>query len=275
MKRFCQKIAGIIIITLLLTELMGCAGNTLPDNAHDLLSIAYSEMTDLKSYSVTTQLKLTLNYTQETREISVRSKTAAHNEPFEVITEHIMCNQGKEESPTYTYLFEKDEKIYQCEYENQEWKKEEVDDTRKELVASPIEFGTYFIDIDSFEIITEEEGAIVLEGRILKDNIEQALIQTGVLKQFLLTSFPIEKVEEIPDIKVRAWIAKDTVTINKVEIDMKETVQALINSLFGEGSVTGSKVESCIFIIDQVLRNKVEAITLTSEVTKGLEAIRN
>ncbi|MDO5294022.1 MAG: hypothetical protein Q4F05_14880 [bacterium] len=260
---------GIVWVLIMSLWMTGCSRSNAPDNAHDILSMAYSNMSSLSSYSAVTTFHLSMEYTETTKQIHIVSNITGVNEPMEIMMEHKLDG---ETDFTYDYIYEKEDEEYRTSYAMGKWSKpEKISKELVESLNSPVLFGVYFIDINSFEIVKKDKESIVLEGKIGKEHLDSALKESGALRQFSLTSLTKEVMEALPEIKVRAWINQETVTISKVELDMKETLQALIPALIGRNSVASAKVAECTMVLDQIKQNEVTPVNIPGEIKKSLQ----
>ncbi|MDO5521176.1 MAG: hypothetical protein Q4G58_11855 [bacterium] len=270
MKRVRRCLVFVIVEVLLLT---GCSRSNVPDNAHDILSVAYSNMGSLSSYSATATFQLSMKYTESLKQTKVVSKITGVTDPMEIMVEH---RTDGEPASTYDYIYEKDGQVYRTSFGMKKWSSPvKVEQALLESLKSPVLFGIYLLDINSFEIVKRDKKNTLVEGKISKEHLENALKEAGALKQFSLTSLPKEVLEKIPEIKVRAWVDNTSVTITKLEVDMKESLQALTAALIGEDSIASAEVTEGNMILEEIKRNEVTPVSIPSDIKNSLQETIN
>ena len=207
-----------------------------------------------------------------TSSITIQTKIGMTKEPFEL---SIANEQQTGDKSKLAYMYAKQkEAIDVFSYEGAEWEKDSISKEQVEELKNnyrtPLDFGLYFNEVDSFAITSSDDKAIVIEGTISGSNMIKVLKETGALKQLSLTSFPDSKFENAHPIKVKAWVDPDTICITNVSIDMTETYQDLTNLLFDEDSVVHPQINQCVMEINNISINKDYTNIIPNEIQAKL-----
>ena len=254
--------------------LVGC--NQVPDNAKDLLAKVYKNMAEVSSYSMDTKLTMDTSMSGAANSISINTKIGMTLEPFELMIAH-EYQDGKDE-PVIDYMYTRQADTFDAFfYEKDKWNKTVIDENQiqelKEEYSTPVDFGLYFNQVDSFAITSSDHEAIVIEGTVSGSNIVNVLKNTGALKQLSLTSFPEDQLKDARPIKVKAWVNPDDLCLTKVSVDMAETYQDLTNLLFGENSLVSPQINQCIIELNHICVNSPYDITMPEDIKKELDKL--
>ena len=272
MCRFNKKLVVVITCLIVIITLSGCSKT--PDTAKDYLAKAYKNMSEVKSFSMSTKLVMDTSMSGINSSMVVNTEVAMNHKPFELTI--VQNQQGKDGIPTTNYMYTRQKGPLQTFlYEKGKWNKIEMDEEQfeeqKMEYNTPVDFGLYFNEVDSFAITSSKDKVIVLEGTVSGDNMVNVLRKTGALKQLSLSSFPEKELEDARPIKVKASLNADTVCLTKVSIDMADTYQDLSNLLFGEDSLVNPKINQCTVELNNIKLNQQYEISMPEDIKLALK----
>ncbi len=276
MCNYFRRMASVLCCMLLLiTSLSGCNG--VPDNAKDMLSKVYKNMAEVDSYYMDSKLVMETSMQGTLTTTTVDTTVGMTKNPFELSI--IYHGQVGEQEPDTTYMYIKQgDTLRTYYYENNVWNEtnvaEDQIDELKDRYSTPLDFGLYFNEVDSFTITSSDDEVIVLEGAVSDYNMVNVLKQTGVLKQLSLTTFPEVQLKDAKPIKVTSWVDPDTLCINKVVLDMTGTYQDLANLLFGEDSIVCPQINQCMMEMNNIKINTDYEVIMPDDVKAALDQLR-
>lgn len=275
----CKCLKRIVCIFCCILLLVGSFNscNRVPDNAEDLLSKVYKNMAEVDSYYMDSKLTMDTSMQGTLTTTAVETNVGMTKKPFQLsIAYHGQVGQN-EPATTYMYI-EQGDSLKTYFYENKTWNETTVEtgqvEELKDKYSTPLDFGLYFNEVDSFTITSSDDEVIVLEGAVSNYNMVNVLKQTGVLKQLSLSSFPEAQLKDAKPIKVSAWVDKESLCITKVILDMTGTYQDLANLLFGEDSIVCPKINQCVMEMNNITLNKEYDVAMPEDVKAALDQLR-
>lgn len=248
-----------------------CSCNRLPEEPNEIIKEVTKNMTALTSQQFDTTMELDMMVAGEKKQTKIVSRLTLQKEPFEIHlhtrtqfnekmeeTSDLYCIKG-EDGVYYSYLKDKENKSKQnLSEENVMYLSEKY--------RTPIEYELYFSNIKSFQKVEgQDDGVQILKGSVGEDKVLTILLNTGVLSQLQLTSFPEELLERVKPMDVTIWVNKKTALLEKLELNMTNTFKELVELVFGKESTVIPEINDCRITIDQLKTDRISEITVPDE----------
>lgn len=259
--------------------LYGCSfsGDKIPDTVPDIITMLYTNMTELDSYSAESTLTMDMILSGAQSDMKIVTEVGMQKKPLELTVVH---KSQMEQTETTSYLYgqgsESGMDVYY--YENNQWTKEVLDQTSAQSIleqySSPVDFNLYFADTDTFEIAAQTEEFTLLKGTVAKENVIKTLKDTGVLQQLSLTSISQEMLNNIEPIVVEVKVNNKTVGLEQFVLDMTATYQSLCELIFTEETKVDPKINKCTIVMEKFRANEALGISIPENVKSELEKMK-
>lgn len=252
--------------------LYGC--NRFPEEPNKIVEEVKKNMTTLDSQQSDTTMEFDMTVAGEQKKTKVVSRLTLYKEPFEMqLHTNTQLNSKVQEMDDIFCTIGEDGEYYIYIKQNQKKSKQKVSKENlnyiSEKYVSPIDYELYFSNINSFQKIEGgEEDVQILKGSVREDKVISILLNTGVLTQLQLTSFPEEVSKKVKPMDVTIWVNKKTVMLEKLELDMTKTFQELVELVFDKDSTVIPEINHCSITIDQLKTKDISEITVPDELLK-------
>lgn len=267
-----MKKSYLVTLFVMTIFLYGC--NRLPEEPEQIIEEVKQNMTAFDSHQSDTTMKLDMMVAGEKKQTKVVSRLVIFKEPFEMHlhtstqsnskiqeTNDIYCTVG-EDKEHYSY-------IKQGENTSKQKLTEENLKYIEEKYRLPIDYDLYLSNVESFQKVEgADESVQVLKGSVREDKVINILLNTGVLSQLQLTSFPEELAAGIKPIDVTIWVDKRTAMLERIELDMTKIFKELVNLVFDKDSTVIPEINHCSITIDQLKTKDISEITVPDELLK-------
>lgn len=255
MKKKMTKWMALGLALVMLISLTACGGGSSTENVMKAAQEALNEVTSMR-YDMS--MDMTLSAGGQTIESNTSGVIAYNAEPLAMEMKMTMDMGAQGQFDVFMYVSQEDDNLVMYMSDGNNWGKQTLADAAQlEQYNAQDSMGIYLENIDSFQEVGTEQvngsDAIKYEGVIANDALNEVMAASGMeeqLAQYGLTEEEAAAIyQDLGDLPVAIWIAKESNLPVKYEMDMTAMMQNIMTKMFENMDVA---TEDMDFTVDNM-----------------------
>lgn len=255
MKKKMTKWMALGLALIMLISLTACGGGSSTENVMKAAQEALNEVTSMR-YDMS--MDMTLSAGDQTIESNTSGVIAYNAEPLAMEMKMTMDMGAQGQFDMFMYVSQEDDNLVMYMSDGTNWGKQTLADAAQlEQYNAQDSMGIYLENIDSFQEAGTEQvngsDAIKYEGVIANDALNEVMAASGMeeqLAQYGLTEEEAAAIyQDLGDLPVAIWIAKESNLPVKYEMDMTAMMQNIMTKMFENMDVA---TEDMDFTVDNM-----------------------
>lgn len=255
MKKKMTKWMALGLALVMLISLTACGGGSSTENVMKAAQEALNEVTSMR-YDMS--MDMTLSAGGQTIESNTSGVIAYNAEPLAMEMKMTMDMGAQGQFDMFMYVSQEDDNLVMYMSDGTNWGKQTLADAAQlEQYNAQDSMGIYLENIDSFQEAGTEQvngsDAIKYEGVIANDALNEVMAASGMeeqLAQYGLTEEEAAAIyQDLGDLPVAIWIAKESNLPVKYEMDVTAMMQNIMTKMFENMDVA---TEDMDFTVDNM-----------------------
>lgn len=255
MKKKKTKWMALGLALVMLISLTACGGGS---STEDVMKAAQEALNEVTSMRYDMSMDMTLSAGGQTIESNTSGVIAYNAEPLAMEMKMTMDMGAQGQFDVFMYVSQEDDNLVMYMSDGTNWGKQTLADAAQlEQYNAQDSMGIYLENIDSFQEAGTEQvngsDAIKYEGVIANDALNEVMAASGMeeqLAQYGLTEEEAAAIyQDLGDLPVAIWIAKESNLPVKYEMDMTAMMQNIMTKMFENMDVA---TEDMDFTVDNM-----------------------
>lgn len=255
MKKKMTKWMALGLALVMLISLTACGGGS---STEDVMKAAQEALNEVTSMRYDMSMDMTLSAGGQTIESNTSGVIAYNAEPLAMEMKMTMDMGAQGQFDMFMYVSQEDDNLVMYMSDGTNWGKQTLADAAQlEQYNAQDSMGIYLENIDSFQEAGTEQvngsDAIKYEGVIANDALNEVMAASGMeeqLAQYGLTEEEAAAIyQDLGDLPVAIWIAKESNLPVKYEMDMTAMMQNIMTKMFENMDVA---TEDMDFTVDNM-----------------------
>ena len=255
MKKKMTKWMALGLALVMLISLTACGGGS---STEDVMKAAQEALNEVTSMRYDMSMDMTLSAGGQTIESNTSGVIAYNAEPLAMEMKMTMDMGAQGQFDVFMYVSQEDDNLVMYMSDGTNWGKQTLADAAQlEQYNAQDSMGIYLENIDSFQEAGTEQvngsDAIKYEGVIANDALNEVMAASGMeeqLAQYGLTEEEAAAIyQDLGDLPVAIWIAKESNLPVKYEMDMTAMMQNIMTKMFENMDVA---TEDMDFTVDNM-----------------------
>lgn len=246
-----KKLIAVFLMLVMVLSMASCGTkNALPTKPADIVKKAEENTNKAKSMELTGTINYDVTVSGQTYAGKLDMNMAMFLEPFKVKMD-MNLDMGAElggSQAISVYMIQEGDKYYTYTSAMGTWAKQELTDTK--IIDSLKSAGKTSVlseSADKFTKVDSNDEVTTLEYVLTADDAKKAVEASGALTELSGYGVDASLFESMKDTKITMTVDNKTVTWKNVSVDLKETLQGVVDSLLSSmGALLGGDVQVTI-----------------------------
>lgn len=246
----------LLLLSVLFVIVLAAAGCSKEETAESVLVKAQENSQKSKSMTVKGAMNMKMSSGDQTVDMKYDMDMSIFNDPYKAKID-IKADLGSlGNQSTIAYLVPEGDKFYTYTEFNGNWVKSGMDKADFDKAVTGYDSAAYakaLLECKDDLIISESEAdgkeCYKLEGTITGDSLKKMIEATNMKEQLTSTNIEMSIYDNLGDMKLLAYVEKDTFQFYKISMDLKDMMKKAMESA-SEAADSGEKVTIDTFTMD-------------------------